>query len=119
MSSKIPNDPKLIEFINKEYNPGQLKGMAQAAYELKRDVLRLHELPMTADSMMEIVNAERSFRKAIVSALSEWIDKNCNTCPMGFERKDCKAKQCPVGTIDKILTDLLEQLEQVLPGGIN
>lgn len=112
------SDPKLAEFINKEYRPSELKGMAQAAYELKVQVLKLHELPCTADAMLEKYNAEKAFRQAITKSLYNWIEQNCNKCPMGFERIDCKAKSCPIRTVDKMLTGMLNELEQILPGGI-
>lgn len=114
MNKDIPelDNQKSIGF--REYT-----GIAKALKDYQKEVLQLHKMPMTSDCAMEIINAEKTFRKAITKDLKDWIEINCSSCPMGYSRNNCQAKSCPFQTIDKIINTRLQQLEEILPGGIN
>ena len=96
----------------------ELTGLASVFSDYKQDVLKLHHLHESADIVLEKLELERAFRKSITTSLYKLIDSACSRCPMGFTRFECKAKECPFKTIDLMLKDMLDQLEQVLPGGL-
>lgn len=100
-------------------NNRELKGIGRALDEYKKDVLKLHKLPMTAESLIESLEIEKSFRKALVSDLRALVEMNCNNCPLGYSRGNCEAESCPFKSIDDILSQRLKQLNQILPGGVN
>ena len=105
--------------IQKSINNREIVGIGKALQDYKRDVLKLQRLPMTSDALMESIEAERAFRKAITNDLRALIEINCANCPMGYDRNTCEAKSCPFSTIDNIVNDRLKQLNQILPGGVN
>ena len=104
--------------IQKSLNNREIIGIGKALQDYKRDVLKLQKLPMTADALLESIELEKSFRKALVNDLKTLIETNCANCPMGYERNTCEAKSCPFKTIDNIVNERLKELNQVLPGGI-
>ena len=95
-----------------------IKGVAKIIQDYKKEVLKLHTLPETADVLTSRYEAEKSFRLSLTRDLFSFIESSCNSCPMGFTREHCKAKQCPLKTLDNILKDKLNQLDQILPGGL-
>lgn len=105
--------------IQKSINNRELIGISKALQDYKRDILKLQRLPMTSDALIESIEAERAFRKAITNDLRALIEINCANCPMGYDRNTCEAKSCPFKTINNILDDRLKQLNQILPGGVN
>jgi len=96
----------------------EITGIGKALDDYKKDVLKLQRLPMTADALMESIELERSFRKALVNDLKTLIETNCANCPLGFSRSTCEAKSCPFQTIDNIINERLKELNNILPGGI-
>lgn len=116
MKNNMPEE--FISAAGLEMTTRELKGIGKALNEYKKDVLKLHKMPISADCAQEIIDAEKSFRKAISNDILTLIEINCAQCPMGYERNDCKAKSCPFSTIEKILRNRLEELNEVLPGGI-
>lgn len=106
------------EFTQKELSTRELKGIGRAIADHKKDVLHLHKLPMTAEAAKEIMIAEKRFRVTLTRDLRTLIEVNCSNCPAGYTRSECKAKACPFKTIDNLLNERLEQLNQILPGGI-
>lgn len=96
----------------------ELTGIGRAISDYKKDVLKLQNMPMSADCAQEIINAEVAFRKNLTNDLMTLVELNCAKCPMGFTRNDCQAKSCPFQTIDQILKERLKQLDSVRPGGI-
>lgn len=107
------------EFINIEPNKREIKGISKALQDYKKEVLHLQDLPMTADCLIESINAEKLFRKAITNDLRELIELNCSNCPLGFNKDFCEAESCPFKSINNILNTRLKELDQILPGGIN
>lgn len=108
------------EFANIEQpNRKEIIGLSKALQDYKKEILHLQDLPMTADCLLESINAEKMFRKAITNDLRELIEVNCVNCPLGYTKEDCKAESCPFQSINKILNTRLKQLNNILPGGIN
>lgn len=111
------NFPK--EFINESVNKKELTGLSKALQDYKKEVLHLQNLPMSADCLMESIQAERTFRKVITDDIRELVEINCASCPLGYEKDTCEAKQCPFKTISEILNSRLKQLSNILPGFSN
>ena len=110
-----------VEFIDiqdSSISLRDIKGIGRALDEYKKGVLKLYKMPISADCAQEIIDAEKSFRKALTTDILTLIEMNCAQCPVGFERNDCKAKSCPFSTIESILKTRLNELNQILPGGI-
>lgn len=108
----------LGDVYTKQLSNKSLKGIAKAIEDHKKEVLKLHKLPMSTDCLLEIVNAEKSFRINIINDLTKAIETACNICPMGFTQDSCQAKQCPYKTLKDILEENINRLEQTLPGGL-
>ena len=108
------------EFANiGQANKREITGLSKALQDYKKEVLHLQDLPMTADCLVESINAEKLFRKCITNDLRELIEINCANCPLGFTKDECNAESCPFQSISKILNTRLKELNQILPGGIN
>lgn len=105
--------------IQKSINNRELTGIGRALEDYKKETLKLQKLPMTAEALMESIELEKSFRKALVNDLKTLIETNCANCPLGFEKSSCEAKSCPFKTIDNIVNERLKELSQVLPGFSN
>ena len=104
--------------ISESINSREIVGIGKALNDYKKDVLKLQNLPMTADALIENIEIEKSFRKALVNDLRTLIETNCANCPMGYTRNECEVESCPFKTIDNILNERLKELNQILPGGI-
>lgn len=103
--------------IQKSINNRELVGIGKALQDYKKDILKLHKLTVTTDCLIESIEAEKAFRKAITNDIRTLIEINCASCPMGYTRNECEAESCPFSTIDNILNERLKQLNQILPGG--
>lgn len=108
------------EFSNLVNQPNKqgLTGIARALRDYKVEVAKLHTLPVTADCLLESIEAERLFRKTITEDLRTLIELNCTNCPMGYTKNSCEQNNCPFSVIDKILNQRLKELNSILPGGI-
>ena len=109
-------DNELEQFINSPKT--KIPGITQAIHNYKKEILKLHTLPESADILISRCEAEKSFRLSLTQDLFNLIEISCASCPMGFTRSSCEAKQCPFKTLDRILKDKLKQLDQILPGGV-
>ena len=110
------NIPK--EFFNQSDLPNkqEVRGISKALDNYKKDVLRLQDLPMTADCLIESIEVERLFRKSFTKEIRDLVELNCANCPLGFTNDNCEAKQCPFKSIKEILDTHLKWLKQNLPG---
>lgn len=106
------------EFVTKSVGNRELKGIYKALDDHKKDILKLHELPMSSDCAKEIIMAEKSFRYTITRELREFIELNCANCPAGQDKQTCEIDNCPMKIIERILYSTLDQLNQILPGGV-
>ena len=102
----------------KTLNSKEAKGIFKALQDYKTEVLGLEKLPATADCMLETIEAEKMFRRAITNDLRSLIEINCASCPLGFTKDNCEADSCPFASIKNILDTRLKQLDQILPGGV-
>lgn len=118
MSKKNILPEEFVDVLGNTVSPREIKGIGRALDEYKKDILKLHKMPISADCAQEIIDAEKSFRKALTTDILTLIEINCAQCPMGFERNNCKVKSCPFSTIEEILKTRLDELNQILPGGI-
>ena len=109
-------DDKTI--IQESLTNREISGIGKALNDYKKEVLKLQKLPMTADALLESIEIEKSFRKALVNDLRTLIETNCANCPMGYSRNNCEVKSCPFKTIDNIVNERLKELNKILPGGI-
>lgn len=105
--------------IQESLNNREIVGIGKALSDYKKEVLKLQKLPMTADALLESIEIEKSFRKALVNDLRTLIETNCANCPIGYSRSNCEVESCPFKTINIIVNERLKELNQILPGGIN
>ena len=109
MNNNIPDQT----IIQKSINNRELVGIGKALQDYKKDVLKLQRLPMTSEALMESIEAEKAFRKAITNDLRALIEINCANCPMGYSRESCEAESCPFKTINNILKRYKEDYSDI------